>query len=664
MPNSAIHSFDVYDTCLTRVYARPGDVLYAVAHKALRKRQATKEAVHEVVRARMEAERAARAVMEYDDLPLSDIYHHFIPPTELSITGDALMALELEMEAASVQPIPAIASHIEALRSAGKTIIFISDMYLPSSAIKAMLIQHGMAESSDPIYVSGDIGKNKRGGKLFQHVLKNLGVQPTDMTHMGDSEEADIVSAQALGIHAVHTDTAILNPSEKAVALSKVNPCLSHSLMAGISRVARQNHAQENEKTHLLRTIAADHIAPLLTTFTAWVLQDAIRQGIPHLHFVARDGQILYKIAEQLMACSPFNESDLAIHYIYGSRQAWFLPGLYDEDIQSLDWLLIPGHSKAPKDILKKVGLIPQDIPSLSHKPKQWWHGQMKETEAEHFVKELAAETNADIIRQRAKTARTNLRAYLKQEGVTNHTPPVLVDIGWTLKAQRALSSALYGRDETTRVSGYYLGLSMAALPQNEAGSCRAFLLERQPYLDPDQSLNFFFRNANCVEQIFTMADHGQCLGYERQADSMAPILREASDNSRIAVVTTIQETVTQYAKLAAKHQLFANGTSALLDSAVKTAKELLATPTREQASVLGPITIGDDQNESRVRVLARPLTSDDFDDCISDETPRCGYGDSFDWIEGAIALTSSPLREQFAENQLFQKLRTLRISV
>lgn len=671
-----IYSFDVYDTCLTRVYARPTDLFYALAGTILREYgEPTKEDIHELVRARVAAERCARTIMPAADLSLADIYRHFSSPPTWSVDPDRMAALELELERRSVQPVPAMVQRIRALRETGHRIVFISDMYLPGTFIRELLVEHGLARPDDPVYVSGDIGAIKPDGGLFRHVLQDLGISPRDLIHTGDNAASDIVAARDLGIKAEPFTEAVPNDHEKRLACRPANPCPAHSLLGGISRIARLPEPGDTASQQALRAIAADHIAPLLVAFTAWVLRDAMERGIPRLHFVSRDGQILHRIAARLITHSGFTDAP-ELRYLYGSRQAWFLPGIFDEDIANLDWLVVPGHSCAPADLLRKFDLAPDNVCSsgaFAGRGTTYWTTQLSPAELARFRQELSRPDITAQIRENAQTSRSLLREYLAGEGVSAENPPVLVDIGWTLKAQRSLSRILAGPQTCDRVEGYYLGLSMAALPPAQSGPRRAFLIERERYLDPQAGLNFLFRNANCVEQVFTMADHGRCTGYVRKNGTVEPVLTPApSDSRHESAVGVLQSTILRYADLAGEARLFAAGSSnsarvaALSEAALDAAKAFLTAPDPGLARVLAAISVGDDQNESRTRPLARPLTLWDYLAARGLRAVRTGrnggYAGSFDWIEGSLALTPGWLRPAFTTAHMFDRLRALRM--
>lgn len=65
-----------------------------------------------------------------------------------------------------VRPIASTKRRIQLLRAAGERIVFASDMYLPQDAIQCMLLNAAIAAPGDPVYVSSELGVNKRSVPL------------------------------------------------------------------------------------------------------------------------------------------------------------------------------------------------------------------------------------------------------------------------------------------------------------------------------------------------------------------------------------------------------------------------------------------------------------------------------------------------------------------
>lgn len=174
-----VHSFDVFDTCLTRRVTEPSAVFYDVARRAYARMGLawTPALGEEFLAARILAERQARDRSGREEITLAEIWHRL--SVLMGWPDDPSLAVcELDAEEAVLFPIPAVQEMIQGARSQGGRIVFVSDMYLPAEFIQRQLFQHGIAEKGDSLYVSCEVGKTKRTGNLFKHVLANEKVGP------------------------------------------------------------------------------------------------------------------------------------------------------------------------------------------------------------------------------------------------------------------------------------------------------------------------------------------------------------------------------------------------------------------------------------------------------------------------------------------------------
>ncbi|MFT3952971.1 MAG: HAD family hydrolase [Piscinibacter sp.] len=114
------------------------------------------------------------------------------------------LAIEIEVEKASLRPNRALASLFWRQKQAGRRIIAVSDTTLPTQELTA-LIHHLHGDGLiDRVYSSADLGATKRRGEIFAHVAEREGVAPAAMLHVGDDEAADVTAAIARGFHAIH----------------------------------------------------------------------------------------------------------------------------------------------------------------------------------------------------------------------------------------------------------------------------------------------------------------------------------------------------------------------------------------------------------------------------------------------------------------------------
>lgn len=94
------------------------------------------------------------------------------------------------------------------------------------SALQRLLEGLGVTAYVDRIYASGAVGLAKPAPEFYQHVCRDLGVDPAQAVMIGDSLRADVLGAQSAGMGAVLLDragTAVDVPEGTRVVASLVD---------------------------------------------------------------------------------------------------------------------------------------------------------------------------------------------------------------------------------------------------------------------------------------------------------------------------------------------------------------------------------------------------------------------------------------------------------
>jgi Predicted hydrolase (HAD superfamily) len=654
-------SFDVFDTCLTRDCIRPGDLFFTLAKTALTRRhgRADDNAVHELAHYRIEFEREARRHLPPGtDVSIERLYETFAPERAFGIPAHDMMAAELELEAKHLRPVPAMRDYIGRLRNAGTRVLFISDMYLPGGFIRDQLVRHGLAVATDPVYLSSDTGQTKHSGELFRTALGREGLRPRELVHVGDNPWSDIRQARRCGIRPVLFDAVSPTRAEAELMHEPLGICPVRSRMAGAARLARLH----DDTPDILTDIAATIVAPLLCAFTASVMHRAVRDGVDTLHFVSRDGHILHEIARRL------DIGNIKANYLHGSRQAWFLPSTDAEGDEWLEWALVQGHSTKGTDILRRLHLSPKELCDAADgaclAPDQL-ETVLDAGQVQTLVNALRQPPVRTLIARKAAEQRKAFLRYLDRHTVDTDAPVHIVDVGWTLKGQRALQRIFDMSGIGAEVHGHYLGVVSSRCSHGIEGRYTAMFTETDRGLTRDEPANPLIRNANIIEQVFLGSPQQRVAGYSDTGDVLLSPDHRSSDH--LTLIRRVHAVVLAYAESLSDVLADESTLARQSDAARARLERFLTAPTRDEARAVGGFLVGDDQNESRTRPLARPVSPRLLAQWLRSEHlagPRPDYADSFDWIEGSVAMSHRLLRPLLRRRAAFEMMRTLRKSL
>ena len=630
------YSFDVFDTVLTRVWAKPTDLFWELGHQ-LRQQQFIDLSPDEWLKLRVHAEGTARTQNPTNEILLQDIYEQLGKVLHWSeeIAAQA-MEFEIQLERSSLCPIPANQRKIQALHEQNRSVTFLSDMYLPSEIIQGFLQDHQLWTNQHKLYVSGEVGLNKVSGKLFQHYLAQHTLQPFQLHHTGDNLHSDIKSAKKIGINAQPFLQAHLNRYEQLIADDEQLPLRFRSLLAGASRLTRLRSPEADLHRQTIWNTAANVIAPVFFGFVHWVLQEAQKQGIQRLYFMARDGQILYKIAQ--IICRKWGYT-IDCRYFYGSRQSLHFPSIQAIGAVEQTWIFDNPEFLSVRVVCERVNLRPEQIAdSLTQHgflPERWDENL---TDPELTALQAAFQEPAihELIVELAASYREKALGYFKQEGMGDGVPFATVDTGWTGKTQRSLSRILAAGNmyPPTGLQGYFFGLTTSHL---------AF---------PTDRLNSYFMEPTCtterrllcdsqIIELFLTADHGTTLRYEQQGDRYFPVLKAEKNEKAIQWGVLVQhEAILTFAELLTdnlqpddcKPEYFERVTEAMLTT-------FIHTPNKEEAEAFGTQSFSQHQSESKFYDLAPAYTLADGFRMLTDWQ----YIHGFAWLAASIQR-SAPL--------------------
>lgn len=550
-----------------------------------------------------------------------------------------LVRAELAVEEENLYVIEETLDKIRDLRAAGHCILFVSDMYVPACWLAPILQRLGVMQDGDKLYVSCDVGVSKHSGGLFRHVLKAERLIPAQWLHTGDNIHADIHMAQRLGIQVRHFTDAHLMPREELIAGSRIPRDPSASWLVAFSRRCRLA-MPHNEADHALDGVIFGVIVPFLLTYVLWLVNDASRRGIRRLYFVARDGEILLKIAREL------NPEEIELRYLYGSRRAWIPPSILCDGEIWQSSVIMTGRMYSAADIVARMGIgesQAQVIQRVMQLSDNQWRELLTIDGAYEFLRVLRRSTNAwQVVTDTLVGERERVVAYFQQEGLCEDVSWALVDVGWALNAQGALQKILSVCTETCeQVRGFYLALAKRHLEVRQAG--RAFAFVSNPG-------SFFSRRAIVMEYLFCPPTHPSTKSYKLCEGQVGPefdIFQVSERNIQYA--QRLHDAAVIAARMVATDTRVAAKFQTNSDYIARQAKSFICKPLRTEAMAAVELQANADmRHEQRwVNPLVRPLRMSDIMTVVYSTVCRVNKTSSLSvaWFEGAAEISSGPTR-------------------
>lgn len=312
-------SFDVFDTLLVRGQARPGDLFLQLGAE-LTAAGVPVPSPAAFARERQQVELTARRSAPGGEVTLDEIYAALARALGWDESTRAqAQQRELDLEERSLKAVPPLLARVQTARAEADALWFLSDMYLPAAFIERVLRREGFFRDGDQLFVSGEWRASKARGDLFAKARAHAAHPITSWQHIGDNPHGDERMPRAQGIRTELVRDAALNRYEElARGPGETEPW--RSLLAGAMRRARLANPERDPARRVIWDTGCDVVGPLLFGFVHWCLAQAAERGLRRLYFVARDGQLLHRIAERLAPAWGFA---IECRYLHGSRQAW-----------------------------------------------------------------------------------------------------------------------------------------------------------------------------------------------------------------------------------------------------------------------------------------------------------------------------------------------------
>ena len=283
-------SLDVYDTLLVRPYVRPKDVFIHIE----RKEDApgfTEERIAAEMRC-MASPYPTTLDRIYEEIP--EKYRH-------------LKDRELEYESNAICPKRILETYRKILSE--HRVVIITDMYLPSEFIQDLLRKNGI-DGYERFYLSSAEGRSKGKGNMYGYVLEDLGIDKSQIIHVGDNIKTDYLNPKKQGFNAILTQKPVdsyFGRNRGAKRFYRKDRSLERSIIIGMDVI----RSFGGEEKSFWKDVAYRFGGPLVYDYARFVSDNLRPNDVVML--AARDG---YNIEKVLNIIRP----DVETHYVYVPR--------------------------------------------------------------------------------------------------------------------------------------------------------------------------------------------------------------------------------------------------------------------------------------------------------------------------------------------------------
>ena len=388
-------------------------------------------------------------------------------------------------------------------------------------------------------------------------------------------------------------------------------PAMSESKLSEykhmLERSGAHSHALQESlpQAQTRREISFLHVfAPVLVEFVEWVLEQAKKDGKTRLYFLARDGWMMHRAAEQLCRAR-----DLAIdcRYLKVSRYAVRQAQYHLLGEKSLDLLCGNGIDITFEKVMKRAGLTSDEAQIIARQTgrEASFCKVLHSLQLQELKEELrAAPDFMRLVAAHAEQAYPAATGYLRQEGLLDRTPFALVDTGWIGTLQLSIQNLI-----KEPIQGYYFGLY--EIPADcDPHAFRGFYFGAGDHV----SRKAHFSNS-LLEAVFS-APEGMTIGYEQNATFRAVESENPNPNAdtirRFAALADLYVQAYAEALRGAAHRPDMAG-SRLLSAELLPA--FMASPSAEEVEDFGELLFCDDVLELQMQKVAAALTDEEIRD-------------------------------------------------
>lgn len=424
-----IISFDIFDTLIMRKVLYPSDIFELVQQNISRNIKYK----FDFVKNRVLAE---KQLLENGNPTYDMIYDKL--QSNMGISNEEknfLKNLEFEIEKKYIVQRKKTVEIFQYAISKGKEVYLVSDMYFEKIRLEEILINNDIKGYTELI-VSCEHGTSKTE-KLFEKL--NEYIENKSCLHIGDNTEADFHSARKNNIDAFEIFSAVemLEISSYKEILNMAES-LNQRCMIGLFIERAFNNPFSLNKTKGVLNVNDVYlfgylfIAPLISEFMKWLVNEIKNNEFSDILFLARDGFIIEQLYQKVIEKFSLNDVPKSTYFLT-SRIMCTASAIYGEtDILEVSKIAFNG---SPELLLKNRFLLDDGDIKLK---------EDKEQSLEEYILE-----HKNKIIEKAKKLRETYKLYTDQKDIDFTKKIAVFDFyaagTCQLSLERIFDSKLYG---------------------------------------------------------------------------------------------------------------------------------------------------------------------------------------------------------------------------
>jgi len=531
-------SFDVFDTLLLRPFAKPDDLFIYMQPSV----NAITDRLPDFRAARLEARKhVPKNQHAGEEVPLLARYQAL--GQQYLLTDEqvqALHQLELDMEEHLITVRHYGQQLLEAALQLNKTVVIVSDTFFTQQFVRKLLTKNGI-KGYHKLYTSSKMKLLKATGNLYPKVLDDLNVVADRVLHIGDNHAVDVKNAEAKGMHAQYLPATVKTLEQHTLLSGHIqhDHPIARSLHIGLlaNRLADDPFGLSTPSyvNAKMSNFGYCLYGPMLFDFASWVLRQAKADGVEHLFFLARDGQIVKKACDLLIETLAHPPKST---YLYASRRGINVPAMLQLD----DVLALLSVNFAPMTLgallEQRFGIERDQVAPMIYQqhgfadPDQVVRFKDDQEKLRIFISDIAP-----MILENAAEERYALLAYFEQQGLfQREQKKAVVDIGHNGTMQQSLCRLA----DDDVLAGYYFATYDGIKVLHDKGLvARGYAADA---IDPRNKNHPYMKHILMFELLF-LNDQGSFVRmFQRDGQFEPKLLPTDGEESRMAMIRQVHE--------------------------------------------------------------------------------------------------------------------------